>query len=119
MDASAASEETLADVLGARAMRSPMDRLVLDIVGGILVGAAAIWARPTGWFPLALAAMCFASYGSWAIAERRLRSASDTSSEESPQAWLIFQQATATIGVASFVVLLFALLGVALGPIKS
>lgn len=119
MDASAASEETLTDVLGARALRTPKDRLVLDIVGGALVGAAAVWARPTGWFPLTAAAVCFASYGSWAIAERHVRSLSVTPFEEAPQAWLFFRQAAATVGVASFVILLFALLGVALGPIKS
>lgn len=119
MDASAAPEETLADVLGARALRTPKDRLVLDIVGGVLVGAAAIWARPTGWFPLTAAAVCFASNGSWAIAERRLRAFSDTPREEAPQARLLVRQATATVGVASFVIMLFALLGIALGPIKS
>lgn len=79
MNASAASGETLTDVLGARALRTPTDRRVLDGTGGVPVGAAASRARPAGWFPLT----------------------------------------AATVGTASFVVLLFALIGVAHGPVAS
>lgn len=112
-----ATDETLAQVLGARARRTPADRLVLDIAGGLLIGAAAVWARPLGWFPLLAAALCFASYGCWAIAERRLSAVS--AEDNSARGWRFAQGASAALGVTAFVVLLFALLGVALGPIIS
>lgn len=65
MGASDVSERSMADVLGARARRTLVDRLVLDVGGGLLIGAAAV------------------------------------------------------LGVAAYVTLLFAVPGLALGPIKS
>ncbi len=113
MNASALPDETLVDVLEARARRTPFDRLVIDLVGGLLVGAVAIWARPLGWFPLAAASACFAFYGAWALAERHLR-------DNHPHAaWRSLARVAGWLGLAAFVLLLFALLGVALGPIKS
>lgn len=119
MEASVVSEKTLADVLGARARRTPMDRLVLDVVGGVLIGAAAAWARPPAWFPLLTAAACFACYGCWAIAERRLHPDPSTPPTVASPAWHFARQTAAVLGIAAYVTLLFALLGLALGPIKS
>lgn len=116
MDASIARDETLADVLGARARRTPFDRLILDVAGGVLIGAAAIWARPTAWFPLLAAALCFVGYGCWAFTVRRAQAAPEA---HVPLAWRIARQAAAALGIAAFVTLLFALLGVALGPMIS
>lgn len=119
MDASFAREETLADVLGARARRTPMDRLVLDVVGGLLIGAAAIWAKPPAWFPLAAASACFIFYGCWAVTERRVHAQAHSPSEAFSPAWRFVRQASAGLGLAAFVTLLFALLGIALGPMIS
>lgn len=77
MEASITPDATLSDILGARARRTPADRLVLDIVGGALIAAAAVWARPAGWGLLLTAAACFVCYGVWAFAERRLRESGD------------------------------------------
>lgn len=115
MDASIATDETLAGVLGARVRRTPMDRLVLDVTGGVLVGAAAIWARPTGWFALLTFALCFACYGCWAFTERR-RQLADA---DLGTGWRIARRTSAALGIAAFVAMLFALLGIALGPIVS
>ncbi|WP_367887911.1 cation transporter [Pseudogemmatithrix spongiicola] len=57
-------------ICGAR--RTPPDRLVLDLVGDVPIGCAAVWARPPGWFPLGLAAACFAGYGARALVARRV-----------------------------------------------
>lgn len=119
MDASAVPQESLADVLSARARRTPMDRLVLDIVGGLLIGAAAIWARPPAWFPLLAAATCFACYGCWAVTERRRHADLIASAAIASPAWRFARQASAVLGIAAYVTLLFAILGLALGPIKS
>lgn len=118
MDASVVPEKTLADVLGERARRTPMDRLILDVVGGVLIAAAAVWARPPAWFPLVAAAVCFACYGCWAVTERRLHPEPSAEAEISP-AWRFLRQASAVVGLAAYVTLLFAVLGLALGPIKS
>ncbi len=119
MDASIVPEETLSDVLGARARRTPMDRLVLDVVGGTLIGAAAIWARPPAWFPLLAAAACFVCYGCWAVTERRSLADPNAVAPVTGAAWLFVRKASAALGLVAFVTLLFALLGLALGPIIS
>jgi hypothetical protein len=41
---------SLSEVLSARARRTPHDRLLLDVGGGVLIAVAAVWARPTGWW---------------------------------------------------------------------
>ena len=109
MQASLLPDETLADVLGARAERTPTARLLLDIGGGILIAAVAIWARPLGWFLLAAVAGCVACYGTWAVARRRFRTAA------TPGGWRLLARIAGGLGIAAFVFLLFALLGVALG----
>lgn len=119
MHAPVTREETLADVLGARARRTPIDRLVLDVVGGLLIGTAAIWARPRAWFPLAAAAACFIFYGCWAVTERRVQAQPDSLDEALSPAWRLVRWASAALGLAAFVTLLFALLGIALGPMIS
>lgn len=119
METSVAPDETLADVLGARARRTPTDRLALDAIGGLLIGAAAIWARPKGWFPLLAAASCFACYGCWAFAERRLNPATEATASATGPGWRVVWQVTAVLGLLAFVTLLFALLGVGLGPLIS
>ena len=119
MDTSVVSEKTLADVLGARARRTPVDRLVLDVVGGLLIGAAAVWARPAAWFPLLAAALCFACYGCWALTERRLHPDLDRPVMPVGPTWRAVRHVSAVLGIAAYVTLLFAVLGLALGPIKS
>lgn len=119
MNASLAPDETLAQVLGARARRTPMDRLALDVAGGVLIGAAAIWARPTGWFALLSAALCFACYGCWAFTERRRHADAAEPGSDTGTAWRIARQLSAVLGIAAFVALLFAILGIALGPMIS
>lgn len=116
MDASIARDETLADVLGARARRTPFDRLVLDVAGGVLIGAAAVWARPTAWVPLLAAALCFVGYGCWAFTERHAQATPDA---VATLRWRIARYASAALGLSAFVTLLFALLGIALGPMIS
>lgn len=113
------SNASLHEILGARARRTPMDRLLIDLVGGSLVLAASVWAQPRGWVVLAAASICFLSYGSWAIAERRLqpRPWPDIIPHES--LWRALHGIAAVAGIAAFVLLLFAALGIALGSIVS
>jgi hypothetical protein len=110
---------SLAELLSARARRTPRDRLALDVGGGVLIAAAALWARPTGWLAIAAAAGCFAAYGIWAIAELRLMPRPWPEHEPHEERWRAVQGAAAVLGVGAFVLLLFAALGVALGTIIS
>jgi len=110
---------SLAEILRARAFRTPQDRLLIDIVGGVLVVAAAAWARPAGWVALAAAAACFFAYGGWAIADRNLQARPWPESIPNESLWGAVRGAMAVIGIAAFALLLFATLGIALGPIKS
>lgn len=110
---------SLAEILRARAHRTPQDRLLIDIVGGVLVVAAAVWARPAGWVALAAAAACFFCYGAWAIADRNLRARPWPESVPNESLWSVVRGAMAVVGIVAFTLLLFATLGIALGPIKS
>jgi hypothetical protein len=113
------SNASLAELLSARARRTPRDRLALDIIGGALVAAAALWARPAGWVVLTAAAVCFAAYGCWALAEVHLLPRPWPEETRHELAWHTLQAAAMIVGLAAFALLLFAALGVALGPIKS
>lgn len=110
---------SLAEVLSARARRTPRDRLVVDVVGGVAIAATAIWARPAGWVVWAAAAGCLASYGLWALAEVQLLPRPWPERIRFAAWWRGMQPVAALLGVSAFVLLLFAALGLALGPIKS
>jgi hypothetical protein len=111
--------ESLAQVLGARALRTPADRLAIDIIGGTLVAATTLWARPGGWLALLSAAVCLVCYGLWAVAERRLRSADVSVRTSHATFWRGVHSLCAFLGLAAFGLLLFSGLGVALGPLIS
>ena len=113
------SNASLYEILSARALRTPMDRLVIDLLGGSLLLAASVWAQPTGWVVLASAATCFLSYGSWAIAERRLQPRPWPESIPFESLLRALQVVASVLGIAAFALLLFATLGLALGTIIS
>jgi membrane-bound metal-dependent hydrolase YbcI (DUF457 family) len=110
---------SLTELLSARARRTPRDRLALDVIGGLAIAAAAAWARPGGWVVIAAAAGCFIFYGLWAVAELELMPRAWPDEVRHESVWRAVQGVAALLGLSSFVLLLFAALGVALGPIKS
>lgn len=113
------SNASLAELLSARARRTPRDRLALDIGGGVLIAAAAVWARPGGWLAIVAAGACFAAYGVWALAELRLLPRPWPEQVSHEAWWRALQGGAAAVGLGAFVLLLFAALGIALGTIKS
>ncbi|MCL4215359.1 MAG: hypothetical protein KJZ74_15765 [Gemmatimonadales bacterium] len=110
---------SLAELLSARARRTPRDRLAIDVVGGLLIAGTAVWARPGGWLIVAAAAGCFTFYGIWALAERHLLPRPWPERPSHEGVWEAVQGAAAVLGVGSFVLLLLAALGVGLGSITS
>jgi hypothetical protein len=113
------SNASLAEILRARALRTPADRLGIDIVGGALVSGVALWARPGGWVAMMAAALCFASYGAWAVAERRLGAPPAPDPAPHRTIWRVVHGVAAVAGLGAFGLLLFATLGIALGRIIS
>lgn len=110
---------SLAELLSARARRTPHDRLVIDLAGGAVVVAVAAWARPSGWLTIASAAACLAMYGLWALAELRLQPLPWPETAPHESAWRAVRGVAAAVGIGAFVLFLFAALGIALGSIKS
>ena len=64
---------------------------------------------------LASAAACFAMYGVWAAAERRLQAESRDVPVFIEFAWYAMRACAAGIGLAAFMTFIFGLLGTALG----
>jgi hypothetical protein len=108
-------DASLADFLHTRALSAAPRRLALDLIGGALVAAAALWARPAGWTVLASAGSCFSMFGLWAISERRLPTDSRDIPAHIEFGWLALRTSAAGLGVAALFAFLFALLGFALG----
>ncbi len=67
----------LPELLSHRARAASARRLGLDLaLGSVVAVAAALW-RPAAWQTLLCAALCFAAYGAWGMADRRLVAARD------------------------------------------
>lgn len=94
-------------------------RLLIDIVGGITLAVAAIWARPAGALVLVSGGVCLASYGLWAFAERQLFDSPWRLTVPAERLWRSTKTVTALLGMLAFVGLLFALLSLGLGPWSS
>jgi hypothetical protein len=77
VDAAARPDIGLPELLAERARAASARRLGLDLgLGGAVALAAVVW-RPTAWQTLLCAALCFAAYGAWGMADRRLRAGRD------------------------------------------
>jgi hypothetical protein len=116
-ESSPESEVNLSEFLSARARSVSDARLVLDAAVGLVVAVVALIWRPAGWYFIASAALCFAAFGGWGIADRELRERyEDVANTGTALRALRFARATsATLGGLAAGALLIELLGVALG----
>jgi hypothetical protein len=106
----ARTDGTLAEWLEAHAHSVSERRLTLDVLGGALAaGAAALW-RPAGWVPLLGAGLCFAAFGAWAAAERRL-----TAPAPHAGAWRALRGGAAVVGTLAAGLLVFGVMFGVLG----
>jgi hypothetical protein len=108
---------SLAELLAARARRATTSRLMIDIIGGALMVAAALLFKPAGWSVLGSAAGCFFAYGCWALVGRVERDIYDA--PRRARAWDALGVACATVGVFSFIALLLTAVGHAFGRVIS
>jgi hypothetical protein len=106
---------SLGSFLHARAFAAHTRRLVLDVAVGSLVAVAAAWVRPSGWVMIACIGGCFAMYGLWALAERRLEDERLVMSRGPEVLWEIVRGGAALLGIASVLLLMFSAVAATLG----
>ena len=121
MDSTVHADATLPELLAARARSASDLRLSLDVALGLVAGAAAVWWHPTGWVAALSAALCFAAFGAWGLADRALRIRTEvimlipTPHRVPDGALAAVRTAAAIVGTAAGVVLVFSLLAASLG----
>jgi hypothetical protein len=115
IDFAARSDAGLPELLAARARGASDARLALDVAGGLLAAAAVLVWRPAAWLLLLSAALCFASFGTWGIAERELHDHGGDASSRSAHLLRALRTLAAGIGSLAAFVLLFGVLGLAMG----
>jgi hypothetical protein len=115
VDSTLRPDATLPEALAHRARHASDGRLALDAGLGFLAAIGALVWRPAAWFLVASAALCFAAFGVWGIADREL-------SERGPAApaavaWSLraARVAATALGVLAAAALLLSALAVALG----
>lgn len=105
----------LAELLSLRARTASRRRLALDLAGGIGVAVlVALW-RPAAWPALFAAALCFAAFGAWAVADRQLTAVAARARAElalrppaAPLAlWRTVRALAAAVGIAAATALVF------------
>lgn len=106
------ADVTLPELLAGHARLASDGRLVAHVAGGTLVAAAALFWRPHAWPLLASAALCFAAFGLWGIADRAL----GAGAARGPR--LLRALATA-LGTLAALALLSSVLAIGLGTIIS
>jgi hypothetical protein len=115
------TDESLPELLASRARSSSDVRLSLDVAVGLAAGVVAIWWHPRGWVAALSAALCFAAFGTWGLADRALRMRHETlellpAAHRVPDGALVaVRVAAAGVGAAAAVTLAFSLLAAALG----
>ena len=113
VDTAARPDAGLAELLTLRARSASRRRLLLDVVLGLSVALVmALW-RPVAWPAPFSAALCFAAFGAWAAADRRLVALAARARAElairppaAPLAlWRTVRGLAAVVGVSAAVVL--------------
>jgi hypothetical protein len=106
---------SLPDALAARARAASDKRLALDVVGGIFVVAALLIWRPALWLLPFAAAVCFAAFGLWGIADREVGKRASTDQDLLSSALRYLRVVAAVVGAVAALTLIFGALSVMLG----
>ena len=121
VDSSLRPDARLPELLAARARGASDGRLALDLAGGLVAAGVALAWRPSGWLVLLSAALCFAAFGAWGIADREARERPDARGHSLLSLVSLVsllrgvRALAALVGAAAMVTLLFATLALALG----
>ena len=109
------SDQDHRDALVERARPSSMQRLILDIAGGLIACGIIAALRPEGWGILASAALCFATFGAWGAADRLLNFPYRIANQAIAAALLILRPLAIVVGAGAALVILFGSLEIAMG----
>ena len=115
MSSALRSDANLPDALVARARAASDGRLALDAVCGLFVAIAIAAWHPRMWLVPFSAAICFATYGGWGIADRELRERADVAGALVIRTLRAARSLCAAAGVIAAATVLFAVLGIVLG----
>lgn len=115
MSSALRSDTNLPDALVARARAASDGRLALDVACGLFVALAIAAWHPRMWLIPFSAAICFAAYGGWGIADRELRERADDGGALVIRTLRVVRSLTAAAGVIAAVIALFSVLGIVLG----
>ena len=109
----------LPELLAARARNASDVRLALDVAGGLLAAAVLLVWRPPAWPVPLSAALCFAAFGAWGIAERELSEQRLAAGGGNARLLRVLRTTATAVGSLAAFVLFFGVLGLALGRIIS
>ena len=102
--------ESLPAFLARRARGASDVRLALDLGGGVLAAGAAALVRLPAWPALMCAAVCFAAYGGWGIADRELSERAGNADAGMDRALRAARAAAAAVGAGAGGALVLSLL---------
>lgn len=115
MDTSPRANASLPELLTQRARGASDVRLALDAgVGTLVAVAAGIWRGPA-WVLIMCAALCFAAFGAWGIADRELHDPSFPESAAAGVALRCVRAVAVIAGALAALTLIFGLVAVGLG----
>jgi hypothetical protein len=109
----------LGEVLAARARTASDKRLVADVLGGLLVAAVTLIWRPHGWFLFSSAAVCFAAFGCWGVADRELTESAHQWGSGGTRVLKLMRIFAAVAGALASAALMWGFLALGLGTWKS
>lgn len=115
MSSTVHSNTSLPDALVARARAATDGRLVLDVASGLFVAIAIAAWHPRMWLLPFSAAVCFAAYGGWGIADRELRERADIASVVLMRTLRAIRALAAAAGAIAAIIALCSTLGLVLG----
>jgi hypothetical protein len=108
-------DASLAEFLAYRARSASLRRLAADLIVGLGGVSAALWWRPASWLLLSSAAICFAAFGAWGLADRA-RARVETSSRRVRRELLVWMCAViVAVGALAASALLYSVWALALG----
>lgn len=107
-------EASLPEFLAHRARSASIRRLSLDLLAGLAALSALLWWRPEGLLVVGSAALGFAAYGAWGIADRA-RSATAATDRRILIPLDVLCGLLAAVGVLATAVLFFGVWAIALG----
>jgi|KBSMisStaDraftv2_1062788.scaffolds.fasta_scaffold237121_3 hypothetical protein len=115
MSAAPRTDGNLPELLVAHARSVSDGRLVADVLCGCVVLGLAIAFRPFAWLSVAGAGGCLISFGLWGVFDREVGEREHATHSRLLMSLRIGRALSATLGAVAGVILVFGVLGVALG----